>query len=250
MFGNMLSENEKTKEELKKFFELILETKEILVKLKKYKGNPHYKTTFLIKINEINRAYKFVSARISKSSNPKLKKEFSKINGSIEAITKYKNSQSSLEEINWIEEHWPNIEIVIDETESSLSQLEDKNIHPEILLVSEKLFNDGHYAQAIEEAFKKIVLLVKQKSGREDLDGCGLMTTSFSKNSPILKFNQLKNRIDQDEQEGWMHLYVGAVLGIRDVKAHGNIIQKDPIKTLEYLSFASLLCRRLDETTR
>ena len=124
------------------------------------------------------------------------------------------------------------------------------NIHPEIKAVSEKLFIDRYYAQAIEEAFKRIVLLVKEKSGRNDLDGCDLMTTVFSKNSPILKFNNLTNQIEKDEQQGWMHLYQGAVLGIRNVKAHSNIIQKDKIKTLEYLAFASLLCKRLEETTK
>lgn len=125
-----------------------------------------------------------------------------------------------------------------------------KNLHPEIIKVSEDLFLDKHYAQAIEEAFKKIILLVKKKANREDLDGCGLMTTVFSKDNPILKFNNLSTRIEKDEQQGWMHIYQGAVLGIRDVKAHGNIIQNNPVKALEYLSFASLLCRRLDEAKK
>jgi uncharacterized protein (TIGR02391 family) len=125
-----------------------------------------------------------------------------------------------------------------------------KDLHPEIIKVSEKLFNDEHYAQAIEEAFKKIILLVKKKSNREDLDGCGLMTTVFSKENPTLKFNNLITRTDKDEQQGWMHLYQGAVLGIRDVKTHENIIQKDKQKAFEYLAFASLLCKRLEETTK
>jgi hypothetical protein len=50
-----------------------------------------------------------------------------------------------------------------------------------------------------------------------------------------------------DEQEGFMHLYMGAVIGIRNPKAHGMVEQRDPYKTLKYLSFASLLAKRVDE---
>ena len=130
------------------------------------------------------------------------------------------------------------------------SNLLIKNLHPEIRDVSEKLFNNEHYAQAIEEAFKKIVNLVKQKSERSDLDGSSLMTNVFNKNNPLLKFNKLLDQTERDEQEGWMHLYLGAVLGIRNLKAHKNIIQKDKNKTSEYLAFASLLCRRLDDASK
>lgn len=125
-----------------------------------------------------------------------------------------------------------------------------ENLHPEISKVSQELFKDGHYAQAIEEAFKKVISLVKKKSGRKDLDGFNLMSTVFSKQKPLLKFNSLSDRTEEDEQQGWMHLYQGAVLGIRNVKAHSNAVQKDSKKASEYLCFASLLCRRLDETKK
>lgn len=236
------------KEELQEFFTLITQTKKILIKLEKYRGNPNYKRAFLEKVANINRASKFLDARISSGSNQQLVKAFKKIRGDIETITEYKNPESSLVEIKWIEDHWPEIEIAVEGITSSHSTLKERGIHLEIIAVSEKLFNDGHYAQAIEEAFKKIVLLVKEKANRLGLDGSGLMTTAFSKDNPILKFNEGKNQIEKDEQMGWMFIYQGAVLGIRNVKAHGNIVQKDPIKTLEYLSFASLLCRRLEDT--
>ncbi|MBU4300518.1 TIGR02391 family protein [archaeon] len=121
------------------------------------------------------------------------------------------------------------------------------NIHPEIESVSKKLFYDKHYAQAIFEAFKKINNLVKEKSCRKDLDGKSLMLTAFSVNSPLLKMNGLVSQSDKDEQEGFMHLYAGAIMGIRNPKGHENIIQKDKNRALKYLSFASLLCERLEE---
>lgn len=121
------------------------------------------------------------------------------------------------------------------------------NIHPEIDKVSKQLFDDKHYPQAIFEAFKRVNNLVKEKSGRNDLDGKGLMLTSFSVNNPILQMNGLSSQSDKDEQEGFMHLYAGAIMGIRNPKGHETIIQKNKDRTLKYLSFASLLCERLDE---
>jgi len=44
-----------------------------------------------------------------------------------------------------------------------------------------------------------------------------------------------------------MFLFMGAVVGIRNPKAHDEIVQNDPYKTLEYLGFASLLMKRIDE---
>ncbi len=124
------------------------------------------------------------------------------------------------------------------------------NIHPEIEKVSKQLFLDKHYVQAIFEAFKKVNNLVKQKSERDDLDGKGLMLTVFSVNTPILKINALRSQTDKDEQEGFMHLFVGAIMGIRNPKGHDNIIQKDKNRALKYLIFASLLCERLGECTK
>lgn len=245
----MSSGSKELSDQLDKFFDLILMMKKILLKLQKYKGNPNYKKAFLTKVSEINRESKFLYAKVNASSNNSLKKALnSKLKGSIETIVNYKDPDSSLVEIDYLEDYWPKVEIASKELNKySISKLKERNIHTEIIEVSEKLFDDQHYAQAIEEAFKKVVLLVKKKTGRQDLDGFTLMSTAFSKNSPILKFNQLSNPIELDEQQGWMHIYQGAVLGIRNVKAHGNIVQKDPIKALEYISLASLLCRRLDD---
>ena len=36
-------------------------------------------------------------------------------------------------------------------------------------------------------------------------------------------------------------------VGIRNPKAHENIQQSDPYKTLEYLAIASLLMKKIDE---
>ncbi len=123
------------------------------------------------------------------------------------------------------------------------------NIHPEIEEVSKALFEDGHYAQAIFEAFKRVNNMVKEKADRQE-DGRTLMLKVFSPNAPILKFNELLNQSERDEQEGFMYLFAGAITGIRNPKAHENIKQKDKQRAIEYLVFASFLCKRLAETRK
>ena len=53
-------------------------------------------------------------------------------------------------------------------------------------------------------------------------------------------------RNGQDEREGFLALFRGAMLGIRNPKAHELFTLEDPQRALEYLGFASLLHRRLD----
>lgn len=131
---------------------------------------------------------------------------------------------------------------------NGIELLKKQGIHPLVIQVSGELFANGHYSQAIFEAFKIINLQVKVKSGLSDLDGKGLMSRAFRSPNPRLRLNNLKTDSDLDEQEGFMFLFMGAIVGIRNPKAHDYVIQKDKIKTVEYLSFASLLMKRLDES--
>lgn len=123
-------------------------------------------------------------------------------------------------------------------------------LHPLIVENSESLFKSGHYDQAILEAFKAVNNYVKQKSGRNNLDGKDLMAKVFNKNQPVLTLNDLRNTSEKNEQEGFMFLFMGAMVGIRNPKAHEIVVQKDPYRTLEYLGFASLLAKRVDEAKK
>lgn len=128
------------------------------------------------------------------------------------------------------------------------------DLHPSIKKVSEKRFRDGHYADAVESAFKEVIKRVKEyyreKTG-EELDGDKLMNRVFGceNQEPIIKFNSLRNQEEKDEQRGLMFLFKG-IVGIRNRKAHENIVLSDPNKAIEYLSLASLLMRLLDECAK
>ncbi|HEX7628385.1 MAG TPA: TIGR02391 family protein [Candidatus Methanoperedens sp.] len=123
-------------------------------------------------------------------------------------------------------------------------------LHPKIYRVSKPLYESGHYSQAILEAFKVVNTFVKDKAERNDLDGKSLMSSCFNTTNPILKLNNLETITEKDEQEGFMHLFMGGMQGIRNPLAHEITIESDPIKAFEYLSFASLLIRKAEEANK
>jgi uncharacterized protein (TIGR02391 family) len=120
-------------------------------------------------------------------------------------------------------------------------------LHPEIVRVSGRLFIDGHYAESIFESFKAIEIAVKTKSRIQDLEGQRLMAKAFGGERPLLALNQLMSKSDRDEQDGFMHIYMGVMTGIRNPKAHEIVKQENISKTIEYLAIASLLMRRIEE---
>lgn len=124
------------------------------------------------------------------------------------------------------------------------------NIHPRVKKASQKLFLDGHYPMAIFEGFKQVEIMVKEKTKIRDKYGVPLMQEVFSANNPILRLNGNTTDSDEDEQKGFMMLFSGAILGVRDPRGHSDMIQNDPIITLQYLCFASILCRMIDKSTK
>jgi len=120
------------------------------------------------------------------------------------------------------------------------------NLHPRLREVARDRFLDGYPWDAVFAAAKALVNYVKDRSGRHDLDGAPLMTTVFSKNAPILAFNELKDKTDEDEQLGMMRLFEGAVLGIRNPGGHA-FPEGPEQRAVEYISFLSLLAYRVQE---
>jgi uncharacterized protein (TIGR02391 family) len=147
----------------------------------------------------------------------------------------------------WLEEKRKDLEII--PGKKKYLAFEDMDLHPRIAAVASDLFRNGHYPNAVFDAAKALVNYVKEKSGRHDLDGAPLMRAVFSKNDPILAFNDLKDQSDLDEQEGMMHLYEGAVLAIRNPRSH-TFLDDSPERALEYIGLLSLLANRLHEAKR
>jgi len=143
------------------------------------------------------------------------------------------------------------------DTAKSPTQLFDSmKFHPKVVEASKSCFTTINYREAILNAFISLIDYIKEISGL-DLDGDDLMNNVFSFNYdkeqrkitryPIICINELKNRTDRDEQQGFMFLCKGAAAFVRNPKAHKLIVQTDPLHTLEYLAFASMLFKQLDK---
>lgn len=123
------------------------------------------------------------------------------------------------------------------------------DLHPRIAEVCRDLYQDEHYPDAVFNASKSLVNYVKERSGKFDLDGASLMRTVFSKNAPVLAFNDLQDQSDMDEQEGMMHLFEGAVLALRNPRGH-SFRYDTPERALEYIGLLSMLAKLLAEAKR
>jgi uncharacterized protein (TIGR02391 family) len=123
------------------------------------------------------------------------------------------------------------------------------DLHPRIAAVSADLYRGGHYRNAVLDASVALVNFVKEKSRRHDLDGSPLMTTVFSRNKPVLAFNDLKDKSEEDEQEGMMHLFMGAVLALRNPRAHA-VAEDSPEHALECIGLLSFLAWQVARARR
>ena len=133
----------------------------------------------------------------------------------------------------------------IESSSNEMHPFDERNIHPEIDNVSRKLFDDGHYSQATFEAYKFLDKHVSAISGCIE-SGQKLMLSVFSDKHPLIKLTNLSNTSEIDEQKGFQFLFAGATAAIRNPRGHevGNI--DDIEKSLDHLSLASFLLRRVN----
>ena len=107
------------------------------------------------------------------------------------------------------------------------------------------LFYNGHYAQAIEMSYKYVNNLVKSIANEKKRDGADLMTYVFYENNPIIKLNELDNASERDEQKGFMFIFTGCMIGIRNPRAHEDEWIDTEETALYLISFANYLVTRL-----
>jgi uncharacterized protein (TIGR02391 family) len=124
-------------------------------------------------------------------------------------------------------------------TEQALPSL--AHLHPTIQNAAGSRFATAHYSDAILAACTALDKAVQAKVQRPDLNGKQLMDVSFTPKNPVLRLSQQDN-----EQTGFMLLYQGVMLAIRNHYAH-NLTEIDPARALEWLGFISALFYKLDE---
>jgi len=149
-------------------------------------------------------------------------------------------------QLRWIDGAISKLETLVSAT---VPTIEGKStLHPKVREVSEGLFKDGHYSEGIFEAFKALEEYVRIKSGTTDKYGTNLMSYVFNKDNPVLRIKQSHTLTEKDEQEGIMHLFMGAIQAIKNPKSHVTIRLSDPERAVLYLAFASLLFELVDDS--
>ena len=125
-------------------------------------------------------------------------------------------------------------------------------IHPLIQKASKKLYEDGHFANAAEDAFIEINDRVKHlftiiKPGEKIPDGDKVMTTVFSANSPLVEFCDRNTQSGQNKQKGYMEMLSGAISALRNPKAHSNTERLSAEEAYRRLATASMLMYAIDD---
>lgn len=113
----------------------------------------------------------------------------------------------------------------------------------ELRRVARKLFNDGHYARAVEEAYKYFNNLVKKRTGSPE-DGSKLMEKVFSSDKPVIMLNPGKSDSEKNEQLGYLKICSGVMTGIRNPRAHETEQKDTRLTAMQLLMFADhLICK-------
>jgi uncharacterized protein (TIGR02391 family) len=128
------------------------------------------------------------------------------------------------------------------------------DLHPIVRSAAEKLFFNGHYEKAVEEAVKAVNVMVRKKAKLLDDGGRGMMLSVFSLSSPTtgqprLRLSQLANQSERDEQEGFAFIFAGTQQGIRNPHGHGDGRPLSSAEAFEQICLASLLARAVDRAT-
>lgn len=125
-------------------------------------------------------------------------------------------------------------------------------INPTIKDVAKSRFDSGHRSDAVEAAFKeinsRIKEFVRQRTGAE-LDGAALMNHAFSPTKPIIILDDLETEDGKNIQQGYMQMFAGSMIGVRNPKAHANTeIEKD--EAISWLHLASNLLNKFEYATK
>jgi uncharacterized protein (TIGR02391 family) len=118
-------------------------------------------------------------------------------------------------------------------------------LHPSIIPEARKRFRSGLYAEAVEAAIKVVSNQIRTATGL-DLDGVALMNEALSPNDPYLIFDPSGTGTARSMQEGYLNIFKGTIMAVRNPKAHG-FVAIDTTRCIHFLYLASLLAYKIEE---
>jgi len=132
-------------------------------------------------------------------------------------------------------------------SEEELARIfDERNFHCLVIDSSRKQFINNDFPSAVFNAYKKLLTTIQEKSDILEKDGLPLITHVFNPQNPVLQSSLARFTGDSSIQEGIIHLFMGAVLSVRNVFAHKDVYLTNVGDALEYLSFASFLFKLVD----
>jgi uncharacterized protein (TIGR02391 family) len=148
----------------------------------------------------------------------------------------------------------PRIEEVLDEwlleqEQSPRSANFRALLHPAVSRHALPHFDAGHLREAVLNGVLAVFDLLRERTGL-DGDGAVLVSQALSLENPKLIFSELSTESGRNDQKGFLQILQGAYLGIRNPKAHSLRHDLTEFAAAQYLIFASLLARRIEEAVQ
>lgn len=122
----------------------------------------------------------------------------------------------------------------------------DMLLHPIIKEKCFQLYKNAHYRESISNAIIAVFDLIRSKTNTKE-DGEKLISKVFSIEHPLMILSELDSDSGQNVQKGFMQIFKGAYQGIRNPTAHSLNHELTQLESAQYLVFASLLIRKVDE---
>lgn len=122
-------------------------------------------------------------------------------------------------------------------------------IHPAIRRHAYQHYLNGHYRDAVFNSIVALFDLIRERTSLK-VDGAKLIGQVFAPEHPLLILSEIDTESGLNDQKGFMQIFSGAYQGIRNPKAHSLEHDLDQAKAAQYLVFASLLLRRVDEAKK
>lgn len=143
------------------------------------------------------------------------------------------------------------IEEAIQAANRLMSELQRREVHPDVIRFCRSEILQEDYFHAILEAAKGLAETLRSRVGSKD-DGWKLVDFAFSAERgclPRLAFNSLQSETERSEQQGLAALMKGIFSLYRNPTAHVPRVTRptDERETLEALTLISMLYRRLDQ---
>jgi uncharacterized protein (TIGR02391 family) len=131
------------------------------------------------------------------------------------------------------------------------------DLHPDVVRVSRKLFEDGHYANSALAALTELndkVKVYARSTGvlsfdKSEPDGADLIFRAFGIQERRYCTYRSRGPVDRERrniQDGYSKIFAGAMIGIRNPKAHANI-KIGAKRAPHFLYLASLLHQVFDD---